>query len=251
LRPLTCYPISGVPLVRPGDDLAALLARAIRDAGLTLEARDVVAVCQKVVSKAEGRIVDLTAVAPSAFASRIAAETDKDPRIIEIILRETTRIVKMGDGHLICETGPGWICANAGIDESNAVRADSVTLLPLDADASAEELRAALSTEAGAVPIGVVITDTFGRPWRDGLVDVALGVAGIGAMLDFRGATDMAGRELHHTMLALGDEIAAAAGLMMDKGSGIAAVVVRGAPWERTRGRGRDLIRPAALDLFR
>jgi coenzyme F420-0:L-glutamate ligase/coenzyme F420-1:gamma-L-glutamate ligase len=251
MRPLTCHPIAGLPEVRPGDDLAALLAAAIRDAGLTLEAHDVVALCQKVVSKSEGRIVDLATVSPSAFAARIAAGTEKDPRVVEVILRESTRIVKMADGHLICETGPGWICANAGIDESNAVYADSVTLLPCDADASAERLRAALSAGAGGAPVGVVITDTFGRPWRDGLVDVALGVAGIGAVLDYRGATDMGGRELHHTMLALGDAIAAAAGLLMDKGAGIAAVVVRGAPWLRTRGRGCDLIRPAALDLFR
>jgi coenzyme F420-0:L-glutamate ligase/coenzyme F420-1:gamma-L-glutamate ligase len=249
-RPLTCYPIPGVPAVRPGDDLASLLITAIRAAGITLVTEDVVAVCQKVVSKAEGRIVDLATVTPSAFAVQIAAGTDKDPRVVEVVLRETTRIVKMANGHLICETGPGWICANAGIDESNAVQADSVTLLPRDADASAEELRVRLSADAGGVPIGVVITDTFGRPWRDGLVDVALGVAGIGAVLDYRGRTDMSGRELHHTMLALGDEIAAAAGLLMDKGSGIAAVVVRGVSWERTGGRGRDLVRPAALDIF-
>lgn len=249
--PLTCYPVAGVPMVQPGDDLAALLTTAIRDAGLTLAAHDVVAVCQKVVSKAEGRIVDLTTVTPSAFALQLAAGADKDPRVVEVILRETTRIVKMANGHLICETGPGWICANAGIDESNAVRPESVTLLPRDADASADALRARLSDAAGGIPLGVVITDTFGRPWRDGLVDVALGVAGIGAVLDYRGKTDMGGRELHHTMLALGDEIAAAAGLLMDKGAGIAVVVVRGVSWERTGGRGRDLVRPAALDLFR
>lgn len=250
-EPLVCYRVPGLPLVQPGDDLAALLVTAIRDAGITLAARDVVAVCQKVVSKAEGRVVDLGTVTPSAFARGIAAGTDKDPRIIEVILGETTRIVKMANGHLICETGPGWICANAGLDESNAVRSDTVTLLPCDADASAERLRAALSASADGIDVGVVITDTFGRPWRDGLVDVALGVAGIGAMLDYRGATDMGGRDLHHTMLALGDEIAAAAGLLMEKGAGVAAVVVRGVPWERTHGRGRDLIRPAALDLFR
>ena len=250
-EPLVCYRVPGLPLVQPGDDLAALLVTAIRDAGITLAGRDVVAVCQKVVSKAEGRVVDLGTVTPSAFTRGIAAGTDKDPRIIEVILGETTRIVKMANGHLICETGPGWICANAGLDESNAVRSDTVTLLPCDADASAERLRAALSASADGIDVGVVITDTFGRPWRDGLVDVALGVAGIGAMLDYRGATDMGGRELHHTMLALGDEIAAAAGLLMEKGAGVAAVVVRGVPWERTHGRGRDLIRPAALDLFR
>jgi coenzyme F420-0:L-glutamate ligase / coenzyme F420-1:gamma-L-glutamate ligase len=250
-RPLTCHPIPGLPLIRPGDDLAALLATAIRDAGFTLQSEDVVAVCQKVVSKAEGRIVDLRTVTPSAFSTRIATGTDKDPRIVEVILRETTRIVRMGGGHLICETGPGWICANAGIDESNSVQPESVTLLPVDADASAEKLRAALSADAGEARIGVVITDTFGRPWRDGLVDVALGVAGIGAILDYRGASDMGGRELHHTMMAIGDAIAATAGLLMDKGGGIAAVLVRGAPWDRARGCGRDLIRPAALDLFR
>jgi coenzyme F420-0:L-glutamate ligase/coenzyme F420-1:gamma-L-glutamate ligase len=157
----------------------------------------------------------------------------------------------MAQGHIICETGPGWICANAGIDESNAVRANTITLLPQDADASAERLRERLAADAGGLPIGVVVTDTFGRPWRDGLVDVALGVAGVGAILDYRGATDMGGRELHHTMLALGDEIAAAAGLLMEKGGGVAAVVVRGVSWNRTGGRGRDLIRPAAHDLFR
>jgi coenzyme F420-0:L-glutamate ligase/coenzyme F420-1:gamma-L-glutamate ligase len=251
MTPLTCHPVPGLPLVQPGDDLGRLLVDAIGGAGLTLAARDVVVICQKVVSKAEGRIVDLGSVVPSAFATQIAAGTDKDARVVEVILRETTRIVKMAGGHLICETGPGWVCANAGIDESNAVRPDSVTLLPVDADASAERLRATLAAAAGGVPIGVVVSDTFGRPWRDGLVDVALGVAGVGALLDFRGATDMTGRELHHTTLALADEVAAVAGLLMEKGGGIAAVVVRGVPWERTYGRGRDLIRPAALDLFR
>lgn len=248
---LTCFAVRGVPLVQPGDDLGGLLVEALRAADVPLQPHDVVAVCQKVVSKAEGRIVDLTTVTPSAFASQIAAGTEKDPRVVEVILRESTRIVKMAGGHVICETGPGWVCANAGVDESNAVGPETVTLLPVDADASAERLRGALSTATRAAPLGVVVTDTFGRPWRDGLVDVALGVAGIGALLDFRGATDMSGRELHHTTLALGDEIAAAAGLLMDKGSGIAAVVVRGIPWERTQGRGRDLIRAAALDLFR
>lgn len=249
--PLTCHAIAALPLVHPGDDLGALLVEAIQTAGIRLAAYDVVAVCQKVVSKAEGRIVELGAVTPSAFALRVAESTGKDPRIVEVILRESTRIVKMASGHLICETGPGWVCANAGIDESNAERPDSVTLLPRDADASAKALQARFSTDAGGAPIGVVITDTFGRPWREGLVDVALGVAGIGAVLDYRGATDMGGRTLHHTVLALADAIAAAAGLLMVKGAGIPAVVVRGVSWERTTGRGRDLVRPAALDLFR
>lgn len=249
-RALSCHPILGIPPVQAGDDVAALLVAGLRSSGLALEPHDVLAVCQKIVSKAEHRIVDLRTITPSPFAARVAADTAKDPRIVEVVLRESTRIVKMAAGHLICETGPGWICANAGVDESNATAADSVTLLPRDADASAETLRTALEA-GGQGPVGVVITDTFGRPWRDGLVDVALGVAGIGALLDFRGCTDMAGRELHHTMLALGDEIAAAAGLLMEKGSGIPAVLVRGVPWDRSHGRGRDLIRSAALDLFR
>ena len=158
--------------------------------------------------------------------------------------------MRMERGHLIVETGPGWVCANAGVDESNSLGADIVTLLPADPDASARALRARCSPPTGAA-VGVLVTDTFGRPWREGLVDFALGVAGMDAHLDLRGEHDLTGRELHHTAFALGDQIAAAAGLLMEKGAGIAAVVVRGVPWERTGGRGRDLVRPAALDLFR
>jgi len=250
VRALRLIPITGVPAIRPGDDLPALLLEAIAASGTALETGDVVAVCQKVVSKAEGRVVDLATVEVSAFARRIGRDLDKDPRIVEVVLRETTRIVKMAGGHLICETGPGWICANAGVDESNAIAPGTVTLLPADADASAEWVRRALAARAG-VTLGTVITDTFGRPWRDGLVEVALGVAGIGSLHDLRGLTDLAGRELHHTVLALADEMASAAGLLMTKDSGVPAVIVRGVSWEATRGRGRDLIRPRALDLFR
>jgi coenzyme F420-0:L-glutamate ligase/coenzyme F420-1:gamma-L-glutamate ligase len=250
MRHLTLTPVSTLPRVRPGDDLAALLIAAIATSGVRLQDADVVAVCQKVVSKAEGRVVALASVEPSPFACRVARESGKDPRVVELILRETTRVVKMADGHLICETGPGWVCANAGIDESNGVAAETATLLPLDADASAEGLRAALSAAAG-VRVGVVVTDTFGRAWRDGLVDVALGAAGIGTLLDLRGRHDLDGRELHHTVLAIGDAVAAAAGLLMDKDGGVAAVVVRGLSWDATRGRGRDLVRPRQLDLFR
>jgi coenzyme F420-0:L-glutamate ligase/coenzyme F420-1:gamma-L-glutamate ligase len=167
-RPLSCHAIPGLPSIRPGDDLAALLVAAVRDAGLTLEREDVVAVCRR----SSRRPKDASSISPRsrrpAFSARLAADTDKDPRVVEVILRETTRIVRMSGGHPICETGPGWVCANAGIDESNSVQPDSVTLLPLDADASAERLRVALSGAAGGAPIGIVITDTFGRPWRDG-----------------------------------------------------------------------------------
>ncbi len=227
-----------------------LLAEAIEASRVGLKRGDVVAVCQKVVSKAEGRVVELASVVVSPKAAEVATAVGKDPQLVEVILRETTRIVRMTDGHLICETGPGWICANAGLDESNGIAPGTVTLLPVDADASAERLRAFLATSA-SVEIGVIVTDTFGRPWRQGQVDVALGVAGVGALLDLRGRTDMMGRDLQHTILAVADQIAAAAGLVMEKDGGIAAVVVRGFSWRATQGRGRDLIRPAALDLFR
>ncbi len=242
--------IPGLPRVQPGDDLGALVVEAIARAGLVLADGDVVAVCQKVVSKAEGRVVDLRTVTPSPFATSIATAWQKDARVVEVILGETARLVKMADGHLICETHAGWVCANAGVDESNGIGPDVVTLLPADADASAERLRAALAA-AGTVNVGVVVTDTFGRPWRDGLVEVALGTAGIGALLDLRGRGDLAGRELHHTVIAVADEIASTAGLLMEKDSGVGAVLVRGYDWRRTRGNGRDLVRPRALDLFR
>jgi coenzyme F420-0:L-glutamate ligase/coenzyme F420-1:gamma-L-glutamate ligase len=250
MRTLEIIPVSGLPWIRPGYDLAALLIDAIGTSCGGLEAGDVVAVCQKVVSKAEGRVVDLARIEVSPFAARLAADVRKDPRLVEVILRETTRIVRMDDGHLICETGPGWICANAGVDESNGVAPGTVTLLPVDADASAARLRGTLVAAAGT-EIGVIVTDTFGRPWREGQVDVALGIAGIGALLDLRGRTDLCGRDLQHTILAIADEIAAAAGLVMQKDSGVAAAIVRGLTWEATSGRAHDLIRPRGSDLFR
>ena len=247
---LAIIPLTGLPRVRPGDDLAALLVAALDASKVGTKRGDVVVVCQKVVSKAEGRVVDLASVAPSPFAAHIAVETSKDARLIEVILGETTRIVRMADGHLICETGPGWVCANAGVDESNGVAPGTVTLLPLDADASAEGLRVALTAATGN-EIGVIVSDTFGRPWREGQVDIALGVAGVGALLDWRGRVDMTGRDLQHTVLAVADQIAAAAGLLMEKNSGTAAVLVRGFTWTATAGRGRDLVRARESDLFR
>jgi len=247
---LAVIAIAGIPPVQPGNDLGALLVEAIERSRVGLKDGDVVAVCQKVVSKSEGRVVDLAGVEASPFAARLAAALGKDPRLVEVILGETTRIVKMADGHLICETGPGWICANAGVDESNGVAPGSVTLLPLDADLSAERLRRTLSAAAGG-EIGTIVTDTFGRPWREGQVEVALGVAGVGALVDMRGRTDLSGRDLHHTILAVADDLTAAAGLLMEKNSGVPAVLIRGFNWAGTQGRGRDLIRPRALDLFR
>ena len=249
---VTVIPVPGLPLVRPGDDLAALLADAFAAAGIALAAGDVVAVCQKVVSKAEGAVVALADVTPSPFAVHLAAQTEgKDPRVVEMILRETRRIVRMDRGHLICETRHGFVCANAGVDESNPVAPGVVTLLPPDPDASATRLREGLRGRCG-VDVAVVVTDTFGRPWREGLVEVALGCAGMDPLLDLRGRADLHGRALHHTVVALADEVAAAAGLVMEKDSGVAAAVMRGVRY--TPGQGgaaARLVRRAEFDLFR
>lgn len=248
---ISIAPVRGMPPVQPGDDLAALLLRGLEHSRLTLAGGDIVVVCQKVVSKAEGRIVRLGDVTASPFAQQLAAQTtDKDPRIIEVILRETNRIVKMARGHLITETGPGWVCANAGVDESNSVDAETVILLPKDPDASARRLRSTLQERTG-VDVAVLITDTFGRPWRQGLVDFALGLAGMAAQLDLRGQQDLNGRELHHTIMAQADALAAGAGLVMRKGDGIPAALVRGYEFTPTDGGANDLIRAPEFDLFR
>lgn len=248
---VTLTPISGIPAVRPGDDLASLLIAALKAAALSLTSGDIVVVCQKIVSKAEGRIARLSEITPSPFARQIAAQTsDKDPRIIEVILRETTRIIKMDRGHLIVETGPGWVCANAGVDESNSLEPDTVILLPEDPDASAQRLRAAFRDRLG-VDVAVLITDTFGRPWREGLIDFALGLAGMEAQLDLRGQHDLIGRELHHTVMAQADALAAAAGLLMRKGAAIPAVLVRSYEFTPAEGNAKSLIRAREFDLFR
>ena len=246
-------PIPGLPMIAPGDDLAALLADAIDAARVGVKAGDVVTVCQKVVSKAEGAVVRLEDVVASPFAHHLAAQTegDKDPRAVEVVLREAKRIVRMDRGHVICETRHGWVCANAGVDESNSIEPGVLTLLPRDADASAAALCERLRTRFG-VELAVVVSDTFGRPWREGLVEVALGCAGMDPLLDLRGRADLAGRTLHHTVVALADEIAAAAGLVMEKDSAVAAVIVRGVRYTPgPGGAATRLVRRPDLDLFR
>lgn len=246
-------PLPGLPRVRPGDDLAALIAAAIAEARVGVKNGDVLVVCQKVVSKAEGRVVALMGIEPSAMARAWAQAWDKDPRLVELVLRESARIVRMDAGNLIVETHGGWICANAGIDQSNSLDDDHVTLLPLDADASAARLRHELGERLG-VSLGIVITDTFGRPWRQGQIEFAIGVAGIEPLADLRGTRDLNGRELGVTVLATADAVAAAAGLVMEKAAGVAAVLIRGVPVASTSGDGpgaRSLRRPRELDLFR
>jgi coenzyme F420-0:L-glutamate ligase/coenzyme F420-1:gamma-L-glutamate ligase len=248
---LSIHPLTGLPMLKPGDDLGALLGAALQRAQLTPADGDILVVCQKAISKVEGRLVDLRDVTPSPFAEQIAAATQgKDARVIEIILRESTRIVRMDNGNLIVETGPGWVCANAGVDESNSGDGNIVVLLPRDPDASARRLAAALHASSGA-RVAVIVTDTFGRPWRQGLVDFALGVAGMPALLDLRGSTDLDGRVLKHTVQAQADALAAAAGLVMSKGAAIPAALVRGYAFTPGEGSGRELIREKQFDMFR
>jgi coenzyme F420-0:L-glutamate ligase/coenzyme F420-1:gamma-L-glutamate ligase len=198
-------------------------------------------------------VVRLDDVVASRFAEQLAARTEggKDPRAMEVTLRETRRIVRMDRGHVICETHHGWVCANAGVDESNGVAPGVLTLLPRDADASAAGLRERLAARF-QVDVAVVITDTFGRPWREGLVEVALGCAGMDPLLDLRGRADLSGRELHHTVVALADEVAAAAGLVMEKDSAVAAAIVRGVHYTPDPGGAATrLVRRPEFDLFR
>ena len=240
--------ITGLPAVRPGDDLVALIDQSAAAQRMAL-ADGVLVVCQKIVSKAEGRIVALGDITPSDEARTIAAEDGKDPRHIEIVLRESVRIVRRGFRTLISETRHGFVCANAGVDLSNAVDADSAVLLPLDPDASARALRAGLE-KRGAGPLAVIVSDTFGRPWREGLVDVALGCAGIAPIDDLRGRSDWVGRPLEVTATATADQLAAAAGLLMRKDAGIPAVWITGVAITGD-GSVRQTLRDPAMDLFR
>ena len=234
-----------LPEVKPGDDLAGLIRRAARRERRRLGPRTIVVVAQKIVSKAEGAIVDLRSVAPSPRAKRWARRWSRDPRLIELILRESRRIVRMARGVIISETRHGFVAAHAGVDESN-VSPGHATVLPRDPDASARRLRRALGCGA------VIISDTFGRPWRLGLVNVAIGVAGLDPLLDCRGLRDRAGRPLRTTVLALADEIAAAAGLVMQKTASVPVALISGLPLEAGRGRGaRALVRSWRADLFR
>jgi coenzyme F420-0:L-glutamate ligase/coenzyme F420-1:gamma-L-glutamate ligase len=218
--------------------------------GLKVARGDILVVCQKVISKAEGRICELNDIEPSALAMAYAARWEKDPRAVELVLRQTSRIVRMDHGVMIVETGPGWVCANAGIDESNSMADGRAILLPEDADGSAARIREEIRKITG-IEIAVLVTDTFGRPWRDGLTEVCLGIAGMNPMLDLRGSSDLSGRELHHTVIAIADEIAAGAGLLMPKAGAVPAVLVRGYSYEPCEGSAKVLIRPAEADLFR
>jgi coenzyme F420-0:L-glutamate ligase/coenzyme F420-1:gamma-L-glutamate ligase len=232
--------LSNLPEVRPGDDLATLIRPAA-----DIDQSVIVAVAQKIVSKSEGAIIDLRTIQPSALARSWAAQWNKDARLIELILAQSRRIVKMDRGVIIAETQHGFVCANAGVDQSNVPGDDFATVLPVDPDASASRLRANLGCGA------VIITDTFGRPWREGLVDVAIGVAGLDALDDHRGRADRDGRKLVSTIIAVADQLAAAAGLVMRKDAGCPVALIRGFEWQVADGSARALLRKPEQDLFR
>ena len=242
--------VEGIPEVRPGDDLSAQILDAIDRQSMRIEDGDVLVVTQKIVSKAEGRIVDLDHVEPGPFAMQIAEQWEKDARVVELVLRESARIVRMDHGVLICETKHGLICANAGIDSSNVERLGTVSLLPEDPDASAEALRRRVEKETNA-SVAVIITDTFGRPWRDGHVNFAIGIAGMETQVDYTGQSDPAGHELRVTSMAVADELAAAAELVQGKLDRTPVSLVRGYRYPPGRGSARDLLRDPEKDLFR
>jgi len=248
-EPIRLVALPGIPAVRPGDDLPALIRAAAQRASIALKAGALV-VAQKIVSKAEGRVVALSEVTPSAEAARLAAEDGCDPRQLELVLRESARIVRRGHGVTISETKHGFVCANAGVDLSNTPAPDTAVLLPLDPDASARALRNALLDAGATPPFAVIISDTFGRPWREGLVDVALGSAGIEPICDLRGSSDLRGRELQTATTATADQLAAAAGLLMRKDAGTPAVWIEGIAIEGD-GDIRETLRDPATDLFR
>lgn len=243
---LRIIPLAGVPEVEGGDDLAGLLGEAAERTG-GLEDGDIVVVAQKVVSKAEGRVVRLAELEASEPARALAG--DHDPRHVEAILREAVRFVRVRDGLLIAETRHGFVCASAGVDASNAPGEGQLVLLPLDPDASARRLRGRLGELTGRT-VGVIVSDSFGRPWRQGTTDVAIGVAGTPALLDLRGERDRVGYRLRSTIIAVADEIAGAAELVLGKAGGAPAAIVRGLRLAGD-GSGHELVMPAERDLFR
>ncbi|HEY8922320.1 MAG TPA: coenzyme F420-0:L-glutamate ligase [Candidatus Limnocylindria bacterium] len=242
--------VDGIPEVKPGDDLAGMIAAALAAAGIGLEAVDVLVVTQKVVSKAEGRVVELASITPRPEAESWAAQWGKDARQVELVLQESAEVLRMAPGGLIISrTRHGFVCANAGVDLSNVGGGDVATLLPEDPDASARTLRKRLGELAGASP-AVVISDSFGRPWRNGIVNVAIGSAGLEPLLDLRGTPDAQGRVMHSTVVAVADELASAADLAGGKVAQRPVVVVRGYEYQPGQGAASDLVMERELDLF-
>jgi coenzyme F420-0:L-glutamate ligase / coenzyme F420-1:gamma-L-glutamate ligase len=251
MAPLVLTPLSGIPAIRAGDDLAEIALSGIANSNTRLQSGDVLVFAQKIVSKAEGRAVDLATVSPSPRALELAQQTGKDARLVELILQESTEIVRQRHDLIIVRHRLGFILANAGIDASNVDGGGSVLLLPIDPDASATRVRAAIHAATGS-DVGILIIDSFGRAWRMGTTGTAIGVSGLPAVIDLRGTPDLNGRALRATEVGFADELAAAASLMMGQAAeGTPIVLARGVPYARREGSAHELLRPKDMDLFR
>lgn len=249
--PLTLTPISGIPLIQPGDDLAEIILRAIAKAGTKLEDGDVLVVTSKIVSKAEGRLVNLAQVTPSPHAVELAAQTEKDPRLVELILRESAQVLRIRPGVIIVEHRLGFVCANAGIDHSNVQSPDGVLLLPENPDDTAHSLRRSLEAASG-VRLGVLVIDSHGRAWRMGTVGATIGLSGLPGLVDLRGRPDLFDFRLQITQVGASDELAAAASLVMGQAAeGTPVVHVKGFPYPLREASLSELLRPQDQDLFR
>lgn len=242
--------LKNIQEVSEGDDIANLISVATKKQGIIMENNDILIITHKIVSKSEGRIIDLTKINPSSFAIKLSKQLKKDPRLVEVILGETKRIVKMWNKHLITETHHGFVCPNGGIDESNVQGSDKVVLLPRDPDDSAKKIMDRIKELTGS-KVAVIITDTFGRPWRRGQINVAIGAAGIKPLMDYRGSKDAYGRRLKVTNIAIVDELASSGELVMNKTDNIPVAIVKGYRISEGKGIGKDIIRPSSEDLFR
>ena len=252
IKEIRIIPITGIPDIFEGDSLADSILSALEKEHFFLENDDILIITQKIVSKAEGRIVDLNSIESSPFAKQISKTNKKDHRYVEIVLRESKRIVRMDHGVLITETHHGFICANAGVDESNVNGKHSVSLLPIDPDNSAEKLREVVKKQAkGSPEIGIIISDTWGRPWREGQINVAIGTAGLTSLTDYRGMTDAYGYQMKASIIAIADELASAAELAMGKIEKVPAVLIRGYKFIPSNKNAKLLLRDPKTDLFR
>lgn len=247
---ITITGIKGIPDVHPGDNLPDLISRGLDLSEVSLQAGDILVVTQKIVSKAEGRIIDLKDIEPSAFAIDYARKWNKDPRQIEVVLRESARIVRMDKGIIISETRHGFVCANAGVDASNVQGGHIVTLLPVDSDASARQIREAMRQRAG-VDVPVIISDSFGRAWRNGIINIAVGVSGLAPLIDYRGLDDTYGYRMSATVIAIADELASAAELAMGKVDSCPVALIRGYSFTPAEGSSKELIIEPERDMFR
>jgi coenzyme F420-0:L-glutamate ligase/coenzyme F420-1:gamma-L-glutamate ligase len=250
MNEIRIFGLPGMPEVQPGDDLAQIILHCAAAPSHELAPGDIVVVTHKVVSKSEGRLVNLADIVPSPFAMQYAERYGKDPHHVEVVLRESARVVRMDRGLIISETATGLVCANAGVDASNVPGQEIVCLLPADPDASAARLRHALRNALG-FDVPVVISDSFGRPWRDGIVNIAIGVSGLAPLADYRGQVDNHGLSLQASVLAVADEIAAATELVMGKLERVPVAVVRGYAFTSSEGTARELQMPASRDMFR